>query len=107
MSTNVTAQTVVFLVNDYNLPLATILADTGIQSAQQNSLGQDVVIEMKSYYNFTTGTLERAALFLTFYVTPAFAATMVAGVAALVTRMATAAPNVTRIVTYGVTTVFN
>jgi hypothetical protein len=102
MSSTVTMQTVVLFASDGNYPLATLLADPGVLAAAANSLGNDMVLEFKPYYTVPSGTPTPGnALFLTFYVTAAFALNIIAGIPAFVTRLATSAPNINRVATYG------
>lgn len=103
MSTTYTFQTVVFLMQP-GTPMSesTILSDSSIQSAQANSLGNDVQIAWKPYYNFTGGVQTSLESFqLTFIVTAAVASNIVAGIPALKTRMQAAIPGLTNIVTWG------
>lgn len=106
MSTPIVAQTIAFLFpqgEEFDEDIA--LSDSGIQSAFGLSLGGDMIKNYGQYVNQTTGT---SNLFtLTFLVSAANAAVIVAGVPALITRMKTALPIVTRIVTWGENWNFN
>lgn len=102
MSTALVKQTVAFLIGP-GAPLSfeAILADSGVQSAINASSGKDVLVNIQPYYNYTTGEQAQNALLLSFFVTSAGASNIVAGIPALVTRLATTAPEIVRIVTWG------
>ncbi len=108
MSTTVTAQTVIFFTSNLTFNQDVILADSGIQQAAAASLGNDMLVEYKHYYTVPGGVpVQGDVLMLTFFVTPAVALNIIAGIPALVTRMQIAQPQINRIVTWGQTLVFN
>jgi hypothetical protein len=103
MSVTLTAQTVAFLFPPgYPLSEATILADSGVVQAAGASLGNDVQVVWRPYYNFAGGVQTSMESFqLTFFVPAATAANIVAGIAALKTRMQSLIPGLVNIVTWG------
>jgi hypothetical protein len=105
VSTTFTAQTIAFIVPTGTVPEAFILTDTGIIAAQNASVGNDMLVNYQQYYNATSGN--QWAYTLTFFVTAAFALNIIAGIAALKTRIQALAPNVTDVVTWGHVIAFN
>ena len=83
-----------------------IFEDTGVQTAIGFSLGQNVLIDNQQYMSFSGGLQPQTAFTLTFLVTAANAAAIVAGIPALKTRMADAQAGFTDIVTWGTPFVF-
>ena len=110
MSTPLVFQTIAFQfpAGEGNDPDIAIQADSGITSAYSVSTGNDAIEELKQLNNLVSGVKTYAfSRELTFLVTAANAASIVAGMPALITRMATAAPQVTSIVTWGIQASFN
>jgi hypothetical protein len=109
MSTVLTQQTIVFIMDasSTNVPLNDILSDTGIVSLGQSSTGQDVVYQVKTFFNYVTGTyVGSTALFLDFIVTAAVALQVIAGISALKARIQALDPQVIDVVTWGTTIAF-
>lgn len=109
MSTTVVQQTVacLFPAGEGNDPLTALMADSGVQAAFGFSLGNDALVQLIQYNNFANGVeTDSWNRQLTFFVSPANAATIVAGIPALQSRLATTAPAVTGVFTWGVTTSF-
>ncbi len=106
MSTTLTAQTVAFIMAPAILTRDVIFEDSGVQAAIGFSLGQNVLIGRQQYASFAGGLLPQVAYTLTFLVTAANAAAIVAGIPALKTRMDAAQAGFTDIVTWGTPFVF-
>lgn len=106
MSVSVTLQSVCCLFPAGPNPQATVLADSGVQSWIALNASQDVEVQLISYANFTGAEIDSFELRLTFYVTAVNAATIALGVPAFTTRMATAAPQITKIFTFGIVALF-
>lgn len=108
MSTTLTMQTIAFIVaQNSQMPTQDILSDTGVKQALQVSQGQDMIVNLQEYHNFTVGDLNpQYALTLTFLVSAANAASIVAGIPALKTRIQALDPQVTDVVTWGSTIAF-
>ena len=77
-----------------------------MQTAIGWSLGQNVLIATQLYMNFAGGPAAQSAFTLTFLVSAANAAAIVAGIPALKIRMADAQAGFTDIVTWGTPFVF-
>jgi|SRR6266702_436682 len=106
MSTTLTAQTVAFIMAPNNLARDVIFQDSGVQTAIGFSLGQNVLIDRQQYVSFSGGLVPQMAFTLTFLVSAANAAAIVAGIPALKTRMDAAQAGFTDIVTWGTPFVF-
>jgi hypothetical protein len=106
MSTTLTAQTIAFACPPGSLSEAVILADTGIQAAAALSQSQNILLSYQPLYNYTGAFIPQEELTLTFKVSAADALTIIADIPAMITRIATAAPQVTAIRTWGTPCVF-
>ena len=86
-----------------------VLADTSIQQAMSNSLGQDMPQQYAQYFNTTTAPKGNplSAYMVQFIVTPAIAANIVAGIPALKSRMLALNNGITDVVTWGYTIQYN
>ena len=107
MSTNLTAQTVAFIMPPDSPSKNLIFQDTGVQAAIAFSLGQNVLIDNQQYVGFSSGLQPQTAFTLTFLVNATNAAAIVAGIPALKTRMDAAGAGFTDIVTWGTPFTYN
>jgi hypothetical protein len=109
MSTTFTFQTVAIIVaQNSSMPEDIIKADSGIQSAQAASANTDMLVSYQEYYNQAKGNDNPDwAYCLTFIVSAATALNIIAGKAALLSRLQSLAPQVIDVQTWGVVTVVN